>query len=121
MSLLTTADDQRDRFIGDVYALHGGSTLRYASRLLGGDWYLAEDILQEAVLRAWKHASALGMNASEVRPWLWTTVRHLTIDHHRAERRRPADSTHRQVPVVLRAARPEAGPEARGAVTDVVR
>ncbi|MFE6331984.1 sigma-70 family RNA polymerase sigma factor [Streptomyces sp. NPDC057798] len=93
MPLLTTADDQRDRFIGDVYALHGGSTLRYASRLLGGDWYLAEDILQEAVLRAWKHASALGMNASEVRPWLWTTVRHLTIDHHRAERRRPADST----------------------------
>ncbi|MCL7425339.1 sigma factor-like helix-turn-helix DNA-binding protein [Streptomyces sp. YS415] len=35
-----------------MYALHGGATLRYASRPLGGDWYLAEDILQEAVLRA---------------------------------------------------------------------
>ncbi|MFI9769624.1 hypothetical protein ACIHJG_22535 [Streptomyces sp. NPDC052415] len=45
-------DDQRDPFIGGVYALHGRCTLRYASRLLGGDWYLAEDILQEAVLRA---------------------------------------------------------------------
>jgi RNA polymerase sigma-70 factor (ECF subfamily) len=93
MPLLTTADEQRDRFIGELYEQHGGSTLRYAARLLGGDWHRAEDILQEAALRAWKHASDLGMNASEVRPWLWTTVRNLTIDHHRAERRRPAEST----------------------------
>ncbi|MGW0598961.1 sigma-70 family RNA polymerase sigma factor [Streptomyces sp. NPDC002776] len=93
MPLLTTADEQRDRFIDELYEQHGGSTVRYAARLLGGDWHRAEDILQEAALRAWKHASALGMNASEVRPWLWTTVRNLTIDHHRAERRRPADCT----------------------------
>lgn len=93
MPLLTTADQQRDRFIRDLFEQHGGTTLRYATRLLGGDRHRAEDILQEAALRAWKHALSLGVNASEVRPWLWTTVRNLTIDHHRAEKRRPADCT----------------------------
>ncbi|MCL7429380.1 sigma-70 family RNA polymerase sigma factor [Streptomyces sp. YS415] len=93
MPLLTTADERRDRFIRDLYEQHGRSTLRYAARLLGGDWHRAEDVLQEAALRAWKHAAALGLNASQVRPWLWTTVRNLTIDHHRAEKRRPADCT----------------------------
>lgn len=93
MPLLTTTDERRDQFIRDVYEQHGGLTLRYAARLLGGDWHRAEDVLQEAALRAWKHATALGLNASEVRPWLWTTVRNLTIDHHRGEKRRPADCT----------------------------
>ncbi|MFF3248725.1 sigma-70 family RNA polymerase sigma factor [Streptomyces sp. NPDC002870] len=84
--------DRCEEFIRELYAEHGTLLLRYAARLLGGDWHRAEDILQEAAARAWKHASALEMNVSEARPWLYTVVKNLVIDQHRARKVRPAET-----------------------------
>ncbi|MCX4993611.1 sigma-70 family RNA polymerase sigma factor [Streptomyces sp. NBC_00568] len=84
--------DQCEEFIRLLYAEHGTLLLRYAARLLGGDWHRAEDILQEATFRAWKHASTLGMKVEEARPWLYTVVKNLIIDHHRARKIRPPES-----------------------------
>ncbi|MCL7430312.1 sigma-70 family RNA polymerase sigma factor [Streptomyces sp. YS415] len=79
-------------FIRRLYAEHGALLLRYAARLLGGDWHRAEDILQEASLRAWKHASTLGLNVAEARPWMFTVVKNLVIDHRRARNIRPPEN-----------------------------
>jgi hypothetical protein len=43
-----------DGFIERLYAEHGPALLRYALGLTGGDTQRAEDLVQEAMLRAWR-------------------------------------------------------------------
>ncbi|MER6115043.1 sigma-70 family RNA polymerase sigma factor [Streptomyces sp. NPDC001743] len=80
-----------DAFIRDIYDRYGPLLVRYAARLLDGDWHKGEDILQETAARAWKHATYLGSRNESLRPWLFTVVRNLVIDHHRARRTRPLE------------------------------
>ena len=72
-----------------LYAEHGGALLGYARRLTGGDRERAEDLVQETLIRAWKHAEALADERGAVRPWLFAVARNLAIDGHRARRARP--------------------------------
>ncbi|MFJ3233685.1 sigma-70 family RNA polymerase sigma factor [Streptomyces sp. NPDC086787] len=84
-------DFQEAEFIGDLYRRHGAILLRFAARLLGGDWHRAEDVVQEAAIRAWQHAAELGFEAESVRSWLLTVVRNLAIDSYRARQARPPE------------------------------
>jgi len=84
-----------DRFIDELYAEHGPSLLRYALGLTGGDYQQAEDLVQEAMLRAWRSASAATIRSP--RSWLFSTLRHLAIDAHRARRSRPPEAGHAAV------------------------
>jgi RNA polymerase sigma-70 factor (ECF subfamily) len=86
-----TPDADCDAFIRDIYDQYGSLLLRYATRLLDGDWHKAEDILQETAARAWKHARFPGTRGDHVRPWLFTVARNLVIDHHRARQLRPLE------------------------------
>jgi RNA polymerase sigma-70 factor (ECF subfamily) len=52
-----------------------------------GDRQRAEDLVQETMLRAWRHPEALDPERGSVRSWLFTTARNLAID---AWRRRSA-------------------------------
>ncbi|MFF4168751.1 sigma-70 family RNA polymerase sigma factor [Streptomyces sp. NPDC001744] len=87
----TAPHDGRDAVVDDLYGQYRPMLLRYAARLLDGDWHKAEDIVQETAARAWKHSGFLGDRREHVRPWLFTVVRNLVIDHHRARRIRPLD------------------------------
>ena len=42
-----------------LYEQHAGALLSYALRLTGGDRGRAEDVVQETLLRAWRHPQAL--------------------------------------------------------------
>lgn len=86
-----------DDFLRRLYEQHGSVMLRFAARLLGGDWHRAEDVLQEAALRAWRHAPVLDPTAEALRPWLFTVVRNLVIDDHRARQARPPELGDRAV------------------------
>ncbi|MET7732635.1 sigma-70 family RNA polymerase sigma factor [Streptomyces sp. NPDC005402] len=86
-----TPDADCDAFVRDVYDRYGPLLVRYAMRLLDGDWHKAEDIFQETAARAWKHGQFLGTRDDHVRPWLFTVARNLVIDHHRARRNRPLE------------------------------
>ncbi|MGW4102720.1 sigma-70 family RNA polymerase sigma factor [Streptomyces sp. NPDC004976] len=86
-----TPDDDHHALMRTVYDRHGPLLLRYAARLLGGDWHKAEDILQETVARAWKHATFLKSHDEHVRAWLFTVVKNLVTDHHRARALRPLE------------------------------
>ncbi|MGH1552870.1 sigma factor [Streptomyces sp. L7] len=58
-------------------------------RTAQGDGHQAQDLVQEAVLRAWQHADILDPGAEGIRPWLVTVVRNLVIDGYRARQARP--------------------------------
>jgi RNA polymerase sigma-70 factor (ECF subfamily) len=58
------------------------------ARSITGNDRIAEDVAQEALLRAWRHASAYDPRRGSVATWLLTITRNLAIDEIRV--RRPA-------------------------------
>src|SRR4051812_27800841 len=83
-----TADEELLRVLWED---HGGPLLAYATRLTDGDRQRAEDIVQETMLRAWRHPEALTEERGSPRPWLCTVARNLAVDAHRARRARPGE------------------------------
>ncbi|MET7711855.1 sigma-70 family RNA polymerase sigma factor [Streptomyces sp. NPDC005407] len=80
-----------EEFLRALYERHGSVLLRFATRLLRGDRHRAEDVLQEAAIRAWQHAAELDPTADALRSWLFTVVRNLVIDGYRARQARPPE------------------------------
>jgi RNA polymerase sigma factor (sigma-70 family) len=70
---------------------------RFASRAIGlayqflGDRAAAEDVAQEAMLRAWRHAGSFDARRGSASTWLLTIVRNLSIDALRLRRPQPFD------------------------------
>jgi RNA polymerase sigma-70 factor, ECF subfamily len=61
---------------------------RYVRRLLPGDPHRADDIVQETLLRAWRHAPAVAATRSP-QAWLSRVARNLAIDWTRRHAARP--------------------------------
>lgn len=83
-----------DALLRQLYADHGPALLHQARALLGGDTERARDLVQETLLRAWRHPEALASAAAHGRSprgWLMTVTRNLAVDQHRAQRARPAE------------------------------
>ncbi|HEY5833107.1 MAG TPA: sigma-70 family RNA polymerase sigma factor [Streptomyces sp.] len=76
-----------------LYREHAGALFAYVLRLVAGDRYLAEDVVQETLLRAWKSASRLDPAARSLRPWLVTVARRIVIDSHRGRQSRPQETS----------------------------
>lgn len=79
-----------ERLLRALYAEHGGPLLGYVLRLTEGDRQQAEDVVQETLLRAWRHPEAL--DGRPIRPWLFTVARNLVIDAYRARQARPPEA-----------------------------
>lgn len=62
---------------------HSSALWRFVLRLTG-DRHLAEDVVQEALLRAWKHPEILAQGEAAARSWLYTVARNLVIDDRRS-------------------------------------
>ena len=77
---------------------HGDALQAYAQRLCHGDRQRAEDLVQETLLRAWRHPSAMDPTQGSVRAWLFTTARNLAIDAWRRRNARVAEVVTDQVP-----------------------
>jgi RNA polymerase sigma-70 factor (ECF subfamily) len=76
-----------EELLDALYAEYAGPLLDYVERLLGGDRFQAEDVVQETLMRAWRNADVLATETA--RPWLFTVARRLVIDRYRGARRRP--------------------------------
>jgi RNA polymerase sigma-70 factor (ECF subfamily) len=64
---------------------HGPALFRYVARLTR-DYTFAQDVVQEALLRAWKHPSILEQSDESARAWLFTVARNLVVDDRRSAR-----------------------------------
>lgn len=78
---------------------HGPAMYRYALHMLDGHESDAEDVVQEALIKAWQHLPGFRGDAS-IRTWLFTITSNTAYDARR--RRRP-----RAVDDALLAARPD--------------
>jgi RNA polymerase sigma-70 factor (ECF subfamily) len=65
---------------------HAVALWRFCLRLVDHDRGRAEDVLQETMLRAWRHRAALEGPPAAARAWLFTVARNLVIDDRRSAR-----------------------------------
>lgn len=80
-----------DQAFERLYELHSRALLSNLTRLTHGDHHRAEDILQETLLRAWRHPEARGESGEWSRAWLMTVARRIVIDQVRAAVNRPTE------------------------------
>lgn len=73
-----------------LYEEHGRALLTYATRLTR-DRAAAEDVVQETLIRAWRHPDVLVNGRGSVRGWLLTVARNIVTDKIRARAARPAE------------------------------
>ncbi|MBV2353911.1 sigma-70 family RNA polymerase sigma factor [Streptomyces sp. J2-1] len=76
------APAQQKQLLHTLIAEHEKALLAYAEKLLN-DRHMAEDIVQETLIRAWPHAERLYSTEGSVRGWLLTVTRNLVIDRMR--------------------------------------
>jgi RNA polymerase sigma-70 factor (ECF subfamily) len=76
--------------VAGLYADSGPAVLSYVTGLLG-DRYLAEDVVQETMLRAWRHCGQLSEEKGSVRGWLMRVAHNIAMDKLRMRRCRPTE------------------------------
>ncbi len=69
-----------------LHAQHAAALWSFSLRLTGGDRARAEDLVQETLLRAWRHPRVLDQSQRSARAWLCTVARNLAIDEWRSRR-----------------------------------
>ncbi|PVZ55735.1 sigma-70 family RNA polymerase sigma factor [Arthrobacter sp. H-02-3] len=80
--------------VAAIYRDHGAALKRFvlsASR----DPQLADDVVQETVLRVWQQAPQI---TGSLRSYLFRTARNIMIDNYRRAQRRPQETGERDVP-----------------------
>lgn len=92
-SATTRSDDEQIRHL---YRHHARAVQAFASRLLQHDHAAAEDVVQETLLRAWRHPDLASYRPPAQRAWLLTVARNIVTDRLRHSYRAP----HRQVTAV---------------------
>lgn len=74
---------RRNQLLHTMMSDHAKALLAYAEKLLN-DRHMAEDIVQEALIRAWPHAERLYSTEGSVRGWLLRVTRNLVVDRMRS-------------------------------------
>jgi RNA polymerase sigma-70 factor (ECF subfamily) len=79
-----------DAIVDRLYRENGAFVLSYVTGLLK-DRYLAEDVVQETMLRAWRHCGEFRPEKGSVRGWLIRVAHNVAMDTIRMRRSRPAE------------------------------
>jgi len=85
-------DDPEAAMMRVLYDEHAAALWRYVLRLTG-DAARAEDVVQETLLRAWRHPEVTYDADRSARAWLFTVARNLIIDERRSARWRNETGT----------------------------
>lgn len=91
---LTAAQDPAtaDERMQKIYTAHSTALMRLLLKWTLGDWQAAEDLMQETMMRAWRHLDSLNPDVDALRPWLATVARRAAMDRYRARGVRPAET-----------------------------
>jgi len=78
--------DNEVALMQQLHAEHAAALWSHCLRLTGWDRNRAEDLVQETLLRAWRHRTVLDNPRPAVRAWLFTVARNIVIDEWRTHR-----------------------------------
>jgi RNA polymerase sigma-70 factor, ECF subfamily len=78
---------QREAVLRGLHDRHAPELWRFALRLTR-DAQVAEDVVQEALLRAWRDPQLASRSEQQARAWLFTVVRNLVVDRWRSAAQR---------------------------------
>jgi RNA polymerase sigma-70 factor (ECF subfamily) len=123
VSLYSLADRAPDAALVDALALNDeGAAVAFVRRFQGPvyglavsitrDRALAEDVAQDAFLRAWRAAAGYDARRGSVLTWLLTITRNVAIDAVRARRSAPVESG--ELELLLATARGGSPPDGTG-------
>src|SRR6266436_6006144 len=88
--LLSLPADEADAMVSQLFRDNGAFVLSYVTGLLK-DRHLAEDVVQETMLRAWRHCDEFSADKGSVRGWLIRVAHNIAMDKIRMRRSRPAE------------------------------
>ncbi|MBK1788129.1 sigma-70 family RNA polymerase sigma factor [Prauserella sp. ASG 168] len=77
-------DEAEPRLMRALHDEHATALWSYALHLTSGDRSRAEDVVQETLLRAWRHPKVLDQSQRSARAWLFTVARRIAIDGWRS-------------------------------------
>jgi RNA polymerase sigma-70 factor, ECF subfamily len=80
--------DDEVSLVQQLHDEHAAALWRFCLGLLDNDRGRAEDVVQETMLRAWRHRGVLESSSPSVRAWLFTVARNIVIDEWRSRRNR---------------------------------
>ena len=86
--------------VAAIYRDHGAALKRFVLSV-SRDPQLADDVVQETVLRVWQQAPQI---TGSLRSYLFRTARNIMIDNYRKAQRRPQETGERDVPAPADAA-----------------
>lgn len=89
-----------EALVRSLFQEHGRAMLAYATQLTR-DRAAAEDVVQEALVRAWRHPDSLVNGKGSVRGWLLTVIRNIVTDTIRARNARPTEVAETPVEVAI--------------------
>lgn len=78
--------DQGDALLRALYDQHAAVLWSFVVPLTGGDRMQAQDVVQETMLRAWRHPEVLAQSQRSARSWLFTVAHRIVIDEWRRAR-----------------------------------
>ncbi|MER8069080.1 sigma-70 family RNA polymerase sigma factor [Streptomyces sp. NPDC094034] len=78
-----------ERAMRTLHDEQAGALYAYVVRLLNGDRYKAEDVVQETLLRCWRTQDLT--DGRQLRPWLFRVARNLVVDEFRMRKTRPQE------------------------------
>ena len=88
--LRSVRSEDAEAKVSQLYRENGGFVLSYVTKLLR-DRHLAEDVVQETMLRAWRHSDELSAEKGSVRGWLIRVAHNIAMDKIRMRRSRPTE------------------------------
>ncbi|WP_426626315.1 sigma-70 family RNA polymerase sigma factor [Leifsonia sp. McL0607] len=75
--------DEDARLLRELHDQHAQAVWRYVVHLTG-DRAMADDVVQETLLRAWRRPAVLDQSQQSARAWLFTVARNIVIDEKRS-------------------------------------
>ena len=108
-----------DRAFGDIVTRYHEPLMGFAARMLGGSHADADDVVQDAFIRAHRALKASD-HPMALRSWLYMIVRNRAFDHHRSASARRTESDERLELVAVAEADPAHRAAAREELGQVV-